>query len=115
MTSADVVGPDRAPPLEEEQLPTGLRGAWERTKLNVRTGNLQYFDRVKYPEQRLDVRHILASGALPPGFPPVKIGDRREVLPAHCCATMNLHRQAVAVRKAKVEAVWPIEASGRYD
>jgi D-serine deaminase-like pyridoxal phosphate-dependent protein len=47
--------------------------------------------------------------------PPVKIGDRREVLPAHCCATMNLHRQAVAVRKGKVEAVWPIEASGRYD
>ena len=40
MTSAEVVGPDRAPPLEEEQLPTGLRGAWERTKLNVRTGNL---------------------------------------------------------------------------
>jgi len=40
VTSADVVGPDRAPPLEEEQLPTGLKGAWERTKLNVRTGNL---------------------------------------------------------------------------
>jgi D-xylose transport system permease protein len=40
VTSADVVGPDRAPPLEEEQLPTGLRGAWERAKLNVRTGNL---------------------------------------------------------------------------
>ena len=40
MTSAEVVGPDRAPPLEEEQLPTGLKGAWERTKLNVRTGNL---------------------------------------------------------------------------
>jgi D-serine deaminase-like pyridoxal phosphate-dependent protein len=47
--------------------------------------------------------------------PPVKIGDRREVLPAHCCATMNLHRQAVSVRKGTVEAVWPIEASGRYD
>jgi D-serine deaminase-like pyridoxal phosphate-dependent protein len=47
--------------------------------------------------------------------PPVKIGDRREVLPAHCCATMNLHRQAVAIRNGKVEAVWPIEASGRYD
>jgi D-xylose transport system permease protein len=40
VTSADVVGPDRAPPLEEEQLATGLRGAWERTKLNFRTGNL---------------------------------------------------------------------------
>jgi D-serine deaminase-like pyridoxal phosphate-dependent protein len=47
--------------------------------------------------------------------PPVNIGDRREVLPAHCCATMNLHRQAVAIRKGKVEAIWPIEASGRYD
>jgi D-serine deaminase-like pyridoxal phosphate-dependent protein len=46
---------------------------------------------------------------------PAKVGDRREVLPAHCCATMNLHRQAVAVRKGKVEAIWPIEASGRYD
>lgn len=46
---------------------------------------------------------------------PVKIGDRREVLPAHCCGTMNLHRQAVAIRKGKVEAIWPIEASGRYD
>jgi D-xylose transport system permease protein len=40
VTSADVVGPDRAPPLEEEQLASGLRGVWERTKLNVRTGNL---------------------------------------------------------------------------
>lgn len=47
--------------------------------------------------------------------PPVKIGDRREVIPAHCCGTMNLHRQAVAVRNGRVEAVWPIEASGRYD
>jgi D-serine deaminase-like pyridoxal phosphate-dependent protein len=44
-----------------------------------------------------------------------RVGDRREVIPAHCCATMNLHRQIVAVRKAAVEAVWPIEASGRYD
>jgi D-xylose transport system permease protein len=40
VTSADVVGPDRAPTLEEEQLPTGFRGVWDRTKLNVRTGNL---------------------------------------------------------------------------
>jgi D-serine deaminase-like pyridoxal phosphate-dependent protein len=44
-----------------------------------------------------------------------RVGDRREVLPAHCCATMNLHRQAVAVRGGKIEAVWAIEASGRYD
>jgi D-serine deaminase-like pyridoxal phosphate-dependent protein len=45
----------------------------------------------------------------------VRVGDRREVIPAHCCATMNLHRSCVAVRGGAVEAVWPIEASGRYD
>ena len=42
MSSADVVGADKAPPppLEEEQLPGGFRGARERMWLNVRTGNL---------------------------------------------------------------------------
>jgi len=45
----------------------------------------------------------------------VRIGDRVEIIPAHCCATMNLHRGCVAVRNKRVEAVWPIEASGRYD
>jgi D-serine deaminase-like pyridoxal phosphate-dependent protein len=43
------------------------------------------------------------------------VGGRREVLPAHCCATMNLHRHVIAVRQGVIEAVWPIEASGRYD
>jgi D-serine deaminase-like pyridoxal phosphate-dependent protein len=47
--------------------------------------------------------------------PAVKVGDRFEVIPAHCCATMNLHRTCVAVRRGRVEATWPIEASGRYD
>jgi D-xylose transport system permease protein len=42
VSSADVVGADKAPPppVEEEQLPGGLRGARERMWLNVRTGNL---------------------------------------------------------------------------
>jgi D-serine deaminase-like pyridoxal phosphate-dependent protein len=47
--------------------------------------------------------------------PSVKVGDRMEVIPTHCCATMNLHRNCVAVRQGRVEALWPIEASGRYD
>jgi D-serine deaminase-like pyridoxal phosphate-dependent protein len=47
--------------------------------------------------------------------PDVRIGCRMEVFSAHCCATMNLHRNCVAVRNGRVEAVWPIEASGRYD
>ena len=59
MTSADVVGPDRAPPLEEEQLPTGVRGAWERSKLNLRTGNLG---------------PVPLSG-VPPGAPPESPGS----------------------------------------
>lgn len=45
----------------------------------------------------------------------VKVGDRFEVIPTHCCATMNLHRACVGVRRGQVEARWPIEASGRYD
>jgi NTE family protein len=38
--------------------------------VNVRTGNFAYFDSA---HERLDVRHVMASGALPPGFPPVEI------------------------------------------
>jgi len=38
--------------------------------VNVRTGNFEYFDSDK---QRIDARHIMASGALPPGFAPVEI------------------------------------------
>lgn len=45
----------------------------------------------------------------------VRVGDHFEVIPAHCCATMNLHRTCVGVRRGRVEALWPIEASGRYD
>jgi D-serine deaminase-like pyridoxal phosphate-dependent protein len=44
-----------------------------------------------------------------------RVGERREIIPAHCCATMNLHRQCVAVRNGHVEATWQIEASGRFD
>ncbi|MCO5399672.1 DUF3734 domain-containing protein [Ralstonia soli] len=41
--------------------------------VNVRTGNLEAFDNT---ERRLRPEHFMASGALPPGFPPVLIdGD----------------------------------------
>ena len=36
----------------------------------VETGNFRYFDT---KSDRIDARHILASGALPPGLPPVEI------------------------------------------
>ncbi len=40
--------------------------------VNVRTGNFTYFDTGK-PHHHIDARHIMASGALPPGFAPVEI------------------------------------------
>jgi len=45
----------------------------------------------------------------------IRVGSRVEIIPAHCCATMNLHRNCIAVRQGQVEATWPIEASGRHD
>jgi NTE family protein len=38
--------------------------------VNVRTGNFRYFDSTN---ERIGPEHIMASGALPPGFPPVEI------------------------------------------
>ena len=38
--------------------------------VNIRTGNFAYFDNA---HQKLGPEHIMASGALPPGFPPVEI------------------------------------------
>jgi NTE family protein len=41
--------------------------------VNVHTGNSLYFDNRRRP---LGVEHVMASGALPPGFPPIEIeGD----------------------------------------
>ncbi len=40
--------------------------------VNVMNGNFAYFDN---REQTIGPEHIMASGALPPGFPPVQIGD----------------------------------------
>jgi D-serine deaminase-like pyridoxal phosphate-dependent protein len=60
--------------------------------------------------QKLSEEHTKVESADLP-----RIGDRREVISAHCCATMNLHRNCVGVRQGRVEALWPIEASGRYD
>ena len=38
--------------------------------VNLRTGNSVYFDNRK---QRIGSEHVMASGALPPGFPPVEV------------------------------------------
>lgn len=38
--------------------------------VNIRTGNFDYFDTRHHP---IGPEHIMASGALPPGFPPIEI------------------------------------------
>jgi len=45
--------------------------------VNVESGNFYYFD-TQDPEgpQTIDARHIMASGALPPGFAPVEINGK---------------------------------------
>ncbi|MDQ2138522.1 DUF3734 domain-containing protein [Alcaligenaceae bacterium B3P038] len=45
--------------------------------VNVRTGNSSYFDNDdgKHTTRKIGPEHIMASGALPPGFAPVEIGD----------------------------------------
>ncbi|MBS3962411.1 MAG: patatin-like phospholipase family protein [Sandarakinorhabdus sp.] len=44
--------------------------------VSVTTGRMHFFDNRGGPDHcRLTVDHIMSSGALPPGFPPVKIGD----------------------------------------
>jgi NTE family protein len=42
--------------------------------VNVESGNFQYFDT---RTETINVGHVLASGALPPGFPAVEIGGER--------------------------------------
>jgi D-xylose transport system permease protein len=43
VSTVDVVGPGAAPPPEEEQLPSGVAGLYQRAWLNLRTGNLGPF------------------------------------------------------------------------
>lgn len=44
--------------------------------VDVENGNFVYFDTVGRAKRRLDHRHIMASGALPPGLPAVEIDGR---------------------------------------
>ncbi|HVJ01441.1 MAG TPA: patatin-like phospholipase family protein [Sphingomonas sp.] len=41
--------------------------------VDIESGNFRYFDT---RHERLDARHVMASGALPPGLPPVEIDGR---------------------------------------
>ena len=43
----------------------------------------------------------------------LKPGDKVEILPSHCCTTVNLHDRYYGVRNGIVESVWEIAARGK--
>jgi NTE family protein len=57
---------DRINDLREMRISVGA--------VNVRTGEFSYFDSEKI---RIRPEHVMASGALPPGFPPIEIDGER--------------------------------------
>lgn len=42
------------------------------------------------------------------------VGDKVELIPSHCCTTINLHDRYYGIRGERVEAVWPIAARGKF-
>ena len=43
----------------------------------------------------------------------LKPGDKLEILPTHCCTTVNLHDRYYGIRNGIVESVWNIAARGK--
>ena len=43
----------------------------------------------------------------------LKPGDKLEILPTHCCTTVNLHDKYYGIRNGIVESVWNIAARGK--
>ncbi len=46
------------------------------------------------------------------GAPPLEIGQPVRLVPSHCDPTVNLHDWIVAVRRNRVEEIWPVTARG---
>jgi D-serine deaminase-like pyridoxal phosphate-dependent protein len=44
----------------------------------------------------------------------LKWGQKIEFIPSHCCTCINQHDNIFVVKDAKLVAVWPITARGRY-
>ena len=70
--------------------PVGVNGV-EMTGLSEEHGTMQVSD---------------ASVSLKPG-------DKLEILPTHCCTTVNLHDRYYGIRNGIVESVWNIAARGK--
>ncbi len=67
---------------------------------NVRTGQMRYFDTRREP---LSLAHVMASGALPPAFPAVRIDGASSTGTAACCPIRPSKRCSTTIRAA---AAW---------
>jgi D-serine deaminase-like pyridoxal phosphate-dependent protein len=45
--------------------------------------------------------------------PPLRVGDKVEIVPNHGCTTINLHDVYHVIRDDRLEAIWPIAARGK--
>lgn len=52
--------------------------------------------------------HIFIEDADP------KVGQKVELIPSHCCTTINLHDRYHAVRGDRLEAIWDIAGRGKF-
>jgi D-serine deaminase-like pyridoxal phosphate-dependent protein len=43
----------------------------------------------------------------------LKIGDKVEAIPYHCCTCVNQHDELIGVRRSRVEKIWKIAARGK--
>lgn len=50
--------------------------------------------------------------AVPPGAPPLRVGDRVEMVVSHCDPTVNLFDRFILTRGERVEGTWPIDLRG---
>lgn len=47
------------------------------------------------------------------GYSEIDVGDKLELIPSHCCTTVNLFDKLYGIRKDKVEAIWDITGRGK--
>ncbi|MCL4500004.1 MAG: DSD1 family PLP-dependent enzyme, partial [Chloroflexi bacterium] len=45
--------------------------------------------------------------------PSLAAGDKIELIPSHCCTTINLHDRFFAIRNDRLEAIWDIAGRGK--
>lgn len=81
--------------LKASSVDSGMPEVWQRPGLAYRGASDEH--------GRIEI----AAGAAAPG-----LGDKLLLVPGHCDPTVNLYDWYVAVRRGRVEAVWPVSARG---